>query len=131
MWDNKSSMSKVVLLGLGDPLAAELMGALSRENQATYSFPSLPTAECLEVIERSGADLVFCNAEPQQYTALLESLRQKKTNLPVVVVSRYPEVPQWLDALEAGASDYCAPPFEATHVQWILQRAAQSRHLAA
>ena len=30
-------------------------------------------------------------------------------------------VADWLDALEAGASDYCAAPFEPAQIRWVLQ----------
>jgi len=36
------------------------------------------------------------------------------------VVSRFPDVKQWLDALDAGASDYCGAPFERVQLHWIL-----------
>jgi hypothetical protein len=48
-------------------------------------------------------------------------VRDKRPELPVVVVSRIPEVRGWLDALEAGASDYCGAPFETIQVQWVLE----------
>ena len=37
------------------------------------------------------------------------------------MVSRFPEVSEWLDAMDAGASDYCASPFEPAQVRWILE----------
>jgi len=48
-------------------------------------------------------------------------------NLPVVVVSRDAETANWVLALEAGAQDYCAPPFEPSHIRWILEAAARTR----
>jgi FixJ family two-component response regulator len=43
--------------------------------------------------------------------------------LPVVIVSRLPEVSEWLDALDAGAADYCAAPFEHQHMSWLIESA--------
>jgi DNA-binding NtrC family response regulator len=51
---------------------------------------------------------------------LLEAIAHRWPELPVIVVSRMPEVSEWLDAIEAGAADYCAAPFESAHIQWIL-----------
>jgi DNA-binding response OmpR family regulator len=42
-------------------------------------------------------------------------------HLPVIVVSRLPETDEWLDALEAGAADYCAAPFEIIHLRWLFE----------
>jgi DNA-binding NtrC family response regulator len=38
-----------------------------------------------------------------------------------VVVSRHPEISDWLDSIEAGATDYCAAPFENAQVKWIVE----------
>ena len=35
-------------------------------------------------------------------------------------ITRLPDVPRWLDALEAGARDYCGAPFECIQLRWIL-----------
>lgn len=69
---------------------------------------------------------MFCPAEPEQYASLLEAMKAERPGVPVVVVSRLPEVSAWLHALELGAVDYCAPPFEPDHIQWILQSALKA-----
>jgi DNA-binding response OmpR family regulator len=74
-------------------------------------------------VARFGADLIFC---PCRVRSLRAMLRQKP-DLPIVVVSRLPETTEWLDAIEAGACDYCAPPFEPRQVQWILDSVFKHR----
>ena len=120
------SHSSVLLFGLGDFLDAELERALSDQKHIVHSHSFLSVADCLELVERFGADLVFCRAEPQECSDLLKALKQRKPGLPVIVVSRCPEVSEWLDALEAGASDYCAPPFHAAEIRWMLQSTHKS-----
>ncbi|MEK7409537.1 MAG: response regulator, partial [Acidobacteriota bacterium] len=119
--------ARIVLFGLNDPLAGELRAALGEPN--VYPEPFLRGADCLRVVERRHADVVFCAAEPARYLDLLEAVKREKPDLPVIVVSRIPEVSQWLDALEAGASDYCAAPFESSHLRWMLE--ANLKHHAA
>jgi DNA-binding NtrC family response regulator len=80
----------------------------------------------LSLVDQAEADVVFCPAEPEQYAPLLEGIHVEKPGLPVVVVSRLPEASAWLDALELGAADYCAPPFEPAQIQWILQSALKA-----
>jgi DNA-binding NtrC family response regulator len=115
--------ARIVLFGLDDLLANELRRVLVSQKQTVFSEPFLAPRECLAVVERVGAELVFCTSHGNRYTALLEAVGRFKPDLPVVVVSRVPEVAEWLDAIEAGASDYCAAPFETAHVQWILDSA--------
>jgi DNA-binding response OmpR family regulator len=43
--------------------------------------------------------------------------------LPFVVVTRVPETKEWLDALEAGATDYCSVPIEARQLHWLMESA--------
>ena len=60
---------------------------------------------------------MFCPTDPW---ALRQALADYH-GTPVVVVSRLPEVDAWLNALEEGAADYCAAPFEAIQLSWLLQ----------
>jgi CheY-like chemotaxis protein len=75
-------------------------------------------ADGWQVATRPGtrADIVFCGHQKPVYQTAVEQYAK----LPVVVVSRLPEVSDWLDALEAGAADYCAAPFEPTQLRWLL-----------
>jgi DNA-binding NtrC family response regulator len=110
-----------ILCELEGSLAAQLRKAASEPGHAFYSAES--TAECLAMAERLNADVVFCNSEPREYLTLLNEMKRSGLCLPVVVVSRIPEVSEWLDALDAGAMDYCAAPFEHQHISWLIQSA--------
>ena len=111
----------VVIFGLDEELETELRNVLSRQDQAIRVQPSQSPHECLEMAGQLGADLIFCSADRLRYLELLEAVSRSRPGLPVVVVSRMPEVSEWLDAIEAGASDYCAAPFERSHIEWILE----------
>lgn len=113
--------ARIVLFGLDDPLVSQLSSVLLRERQEVLVRPFLSPLECLDAVEQTGADLIFCSSDGKRYLPLLEAIVRRKLQLPVVVVSRMPEVSDWLDAIEAGASDYCAAPFESAHIRWILE----------
>ncbi len=123
----KPLKGRILLLGLDDSLASELEEVLAAQNQDTQAAPFLSPGECVETAERAAADLIFCASDRDRYLALLEEVGRRSPELPVVVVSRTPEVSEWLDAIEAGASDYCAAPFESSHIQWILESALKHR----
>lgn len=112
--------AKVLLLGLDETLGAELSRALVELRHSVVSEAFLSARECTRTIDRVGADLVFCTAETSAYESLLEGLRDDGREVPVVVVSRLPEVGKWLDAMDAGASDYCASPFETRLIRNIV-----------
>lgn len=121
----------IMLFALENTLADELAGALSFESRAFRLAPFEPTAEGVKAAVRSDTALVFCSADRQTYTLLLNLIKQEGLDLPVVVVSRHPETDEWLDAIEAGAADYCSPPFETFQISWIIDNTLKYRHPAA
>ncbi len=120
MSNDKEPNATIVLFGLEESLAMELRRVLTNQHQAVHSEPFVSGAACLRQIEKLGAEMAFCSAERERYIELLDVVVANKPDFPVVIVSRTPEVSEWLDAIEAGASDYCAAPFESSHIKWIL-----------
>jgi len=102
-------MAKILLFGLDRAVEDELNPVLTKLGQTVQIG-----APVSGVLERTDANVVFADG------ATLSAVRSKRPELPVVVVSRIPEVRDWLDALEAGASDYCGAPFEKVQVKWVL-----------
>jgi len=103
---------RVHLFDLEPEIAADLQNALS----------TLPVETVTE-----NPQVVFCSVEPKTLRRALRRFPKRA----VVVVSRLPEVRAWLDALEAGAADYCAAPFESIQLNWILQNQLGVRQAAA
>jgi DNA-binding NtrC family response regulator len=125
---DKVADAHFIFHGLEESLAAQLCNAVSRLGQAHHATAS--TSECISAAEHEQADIVFCGADRGEYRRLLDALKQSGMALPVVVVSRIPDTTEWLDALEAGATDYCAAPFERQHIAWLVQSAVLSAHRA-
>lgn len=114
---------KAVLFGLDPSLASSLETELAKCGYQTEWADGSQLEE-----EPPQADIVFCpSARP-----MLQRVMSLFPHTPVVVVSRLPEVDGWLDALEDGAADYCAPPFETVQIRWLLEaHAGQRRSMAA
>ncbi|MBI3679261.1 MAG: hypothetical protein HY235_02550 [Acidobacteria bacterium] len=109
---------RLLLFGLDAPLATELETALSGHVAMINPDPPDDVAQCRCLLEEARANLLFCPARAEILRVVLEAARS--FHLPVVVVSPYPEVDEWLNAIEAGAVDYATPPFERKQMQWIL-----------
>ncbi|MCC6340598.1 MAG: hypothetical protein IT166_00275 [Bryobacterales bacterium] len=93
-------------------LAGQLRNALHRQ-----ALPvTMETCDDVDSLRSTSPDLVFSG-----FTTDLTNLLNAIT-APVVVVTRHPEPGEYLDAMDAGAADYCAAPFEPSHLGWILQR---------
>lgn len=130
MEKNESRSRNILLFGLDEAQQTQLQDVLSPQYEAVRSQSFRPGWDSLPP-EAGRADLIFCAAEPSCYLQLLKTFERNKAGVPIIVVSSRPDVEAWLDALEAGASDYCAPPFEPSHIQWMVEAALKPRHLAA
>jgi CheY-like chemotaxis protein len=105
------------LFALGPDLESELATALVPHCREVRTVQSIP----------ADAGVVFCCSNIDVVTRL----RAAEPTRIIVVVSRHPEVSDWLDALECGATDYCAAPFESTQLLWLLQSSQRPGQLAA
>ncbi len=116
--DSGSTRKKVLLYALDPSLASSLERELAKCGCQVCSADDAAEAK---------PNLVFCpSARP-----LLRQALSLFPETPVVVVSRLPEVDGWLDALEEGAADYCAPPFETIQIRWLLDTHAGARRSMA
>jgi DNA-binding NtrC family response regulator len=110
-----------LLFGLNEELAGELLQPLT-------NFCHIHSeSQCLNAVAESPAQVIFCGADIHTVT----KLRQTKPEASIVVVSRHPEVSDWLDSIEAGATDYCAAPFETAQMKWILETSMRNAPVQA
>ena len=110
-------MARVLLFGLETTVAEELSSALRQVGECV-----LTAAHDWGVFEQGDFELVFATAID------LTNVQGSCPGVPVVVVSRLPEVSAWLEALERGAADYCGAPFEARQVRWVLNSTLTQAH---
>ena len=119
-------MSRVVLLGIAEDLAEQLSRVLQEEAHTVCRCQSFEDARSAE------PDVVFLSGDAPDLISGLSDIRQAAPALPIVVVTRLPESARWLDALEAGAQDYCGAPFERVQLRWIMDTVCpQLRRMAA
>lgn len=122
-----NSKAHILILGLEDSISSALRRMLAELGYATFAEPFLSVDDSVEALDRLAADLVFCTSETLRFETLLARLRAQGRSVPVVVASRIPEVGVSLDALDAGAHDYCAAPFEPRLISQIVNNALTYR----
>ena len=107
-----SSAPRAILFGLDPAIEAELSASLRDASYVVSRSATLPGAR-----KRASGEggIVFC---PRG--AAFSAAKTAFPHLPVVIVSRLPDTREWLDALESGASDYVAAPFESIQMRWLL-----------
>lgn len=111
-------MANVLMMGLEESIGQQIEKIATQANHSVRCSPMLRHLE-----KRPDADLVFVSGDQKDYISTINSIRSYHNAPPVVVVTRLPETDDWLDALEAGAADYCSAPFEAVQIRWILDSA--------
>ena len=97
-----------LLFGLSEDLAGELIPPLKSCAVNVKAVTRDAAAAHGSALADSPVDIIFCGADVN----LVSELRSAKPDASIVVVSRHPDVSDWLDSIEAGATDYCAAPFE-------------------
>ncbi len=119
----------ILIYNLDPQLTTELERSLAGGSVSVLF--ELDTRRCADHLQEFSADLIFCASDAETFTSAKGAVSIAGRQASIVVVSRNPEVTEWLDAIEAGASDYCAAPFETKHIRWIVQSHAYRRHVAA
>jgi DNA-binding NtrC family response regulator len=117
-------MAKIFLIGLEQEAAGQICRALTvGRHQVEHQSRDVLIRELALTPEILDADLVFAGGEPAWYLTLLKRVREARPALPFVVVTRIAETDEWLDALEAGATDYCSVPIEARQLHRLMEYA--------
>jgi DNA-binding NtrC family response regulator len=119
-------MARVVFVGIEQTAAVRIARALAVERHQVDQRSK--NARVQDIVY---ADIVFAGGEPAHYLPLLKLVRKERPSMPFVVVTRFPETNEWLDALEAGATDYCSEPFENRQIHWLMENALPKSHTVA
>jgi DNA-binding NtrC family response regulator len=108
-------MARVSLLGFPQDLASQLSRILLAEAHTVDRKRYIQ-----DLSKRYRPNVVFVCADSPDFEDTLTALKDAEPDLPFVVTTRMPDPAQWLNALDAGAADYCGAPFEAIQVRWIM-----------
>jgi DNA-binding NtrC family response regulator len=60
----------------------------------------------------------------------LEKLREKKPDVPVLIITGYPSIPNASAAMRLGACDYVTKPFTSEEITWAVQRVLSTSQMA-
>jgi DNA-binding NtrC family response regulator len=109
-------MAKIILIGVEQAAAGQICRVLAVDR---HHIEQRPPDISIGVL--GDADIVFAGGDPTHYLPLLKRVRETRPTLPFVVVTRTAETKEWLDAIEAGATDYCSAPIEKRQLHWLME----------
>lgn len=118
-------IARVLLLGsdsdtapLVPPLAAS--AEVSRVNRVPEAF---------RLLESGAYDALFCpwEAAGMNWRNVVEEMRKRLLNIPVIVFCRCCGEREWVEALRAGAFDLLVPPYNRCQLRALLEQILTSR----
>ena len=112
-------MVRVALVGLEQPVAGQIRHAFAVNSHRIIQYQEQDNV----IRELSDVDIVFAGGEPTDCLRLLKRVRKLRPTMPFIVVTRFPQTSEWLDALEAGATDYFSTPIGTRQLHWMMERA--------
>ena len=92
---------------------------------------SLSAPRALELLEKTDFDILICDVKMPQMSGMevLKYVKEKKPDLPVVMMTAYGSIKQAVEALKSGAMDYVVKPFEIDEMKIIVSHGLEQRKL--
>jgi DNA-binding NtrC family response regulator len=89
--------------------------------------------EALERVENNSPDLIITDLRMpcMDGLQLLRQLREKRLDIPVVVVTAHKEIEPAIEAMKAGAVDYILKPVDLEQIRLVIQKALELRQILA
>lgn len=113
-------MRLISLIGFPDEIAEDLMTQLGREGYCAFR-----SWRAEELQDQPAAVFIF--ADHLGWLEAICDVRAMFSRVFLVAVTRTPDHGKWLDALDAGANDYCAMPLDARQFASLLRREPQKQ----
>ncbi|MEW5911140.1 MAG: sigma-54 dependent transcriptional regulator [Thermodesulfobacteriota bacterium] len=101
-------------------------------SQAGYEVASAQNgAQALALVEEAEPDLVITDMRMPQMSGLelIRRLKERYTDLPIVVMTAYGTVENAVEAMKLGATDYISKPFENTELLLTVEKSLKMRRL--
>jgi DNA-binding NtrC family response regulator len=88
-------------------------------------------AQALEKIDKLNPDLVLLDYRMPEMNGIdvLREIRQRKKDLPVIMITAYGTIDVAVEAVKAGADDFVTKPFDSEHLAVVVKKALQRSEL--
>jgi DNA-binding NtrC family response regulator len=88
-------------------------------------------AQALEKIDKLNPDLVLLDYRMPEMNGIdvLREIRQRKKDLPVIMITAYGTIDVAVEAVKAGADDFVTKPFDSEHLAMVVKKALERSEL--
>jgi len=122
-------MEKILIVDDEKSILDLLTVVFEKEGWQVNACLSAPKA--LKLMEKEDFDLLLCDIKMPQISGMevLKQVKEKKPDIPVVMMTAYASIKQAVEALKRGAIDYVVKPFEIDEMRIIVSRGLEQRKL--
>lgn len=122
-------MEKILVIDDEESILDLLRAVLKKEGYQVET--SLSATKGLELIAKQDIDLILCDIKLPQMSGMriLKKVREKKPDIPVIMITAYGTIKQGVDALKSGALDYVVKPFDVEELKIIVAQGLEKRRL--
>ncbi len=94
------------------------------EEEGHQVFTATRGLEGLAIFTRQKVDLVLCDIKMPDLSGIevLEQIRKKNPQVPVVIMTGYSSLPIALEAIKKGANSYLTKPFQIAHLKELVKK---------
>lgn len=87
--------------------------------------------QALEVLDKEEVDLVISDMRLPKMDGITftHKVKERRQDLPVIVMTAYASIESAVEAMKAGASDFITKPFKFAHILFIIERAIENKQL--
>jgi len=122
-------MKKILIIDDEKSILHLLSVVFKKEGWKVETCLSSPNA--IEVINKKDFDLIVCDIKMPQISGMeiLKHVKEKKQDIPVIMMTAYGSIKQAVEALKIGATDYVMKPFEIDELKIIVANALEQKKL--
>lgn len=127
---SEQSMPKILIIDDEPAIRKALKEILEYEQFEVSEAEDGPTA--LKVVDKENFDLIFCDIKMPRMDGLevLEKLKEKGVESPVVIITGHGTVETAVDALKKGAYDFIQKPLDLNRILVTIRNASNQHALA-
>ena len=124
---NRELTGRILIVDDDQHFLRVLARILSGENFLVTSAGG--ACDALELVKSAQFDLVISDLRMPEYDGLsfLQALRHGGNNVPVIILTAYGEVDTYLEAMNAGATEYLNKPIRSDELLTIVRSCLRSR----
>jgi len=94
---------------------------------------SISSAKALEYIKSRDFDIILSDIKMPEISGMqiLQHVREKKPEIPMIMITAFGTIKQAVEALQAGALDYIVKPFDVEELKIIVAQGLERKRLEA